>query len=128
MAILHDQRMTAVHASVSPIWDSPLRLCDRAAWDKLESHGSEEESGRIWWMFDRAVDGSPRHLSEPILDDNFAEMTFDRGRGVWVAEIELTPGARRIDFFTNHRKTVYYQEKAYVTYLSCPFTRVILSR
>ena len=37
MAILHDERMTAVHATVSPIWDSPLRLCDRAAWDELES-------------------------------------------------------------------------------------------
>ena len=37
MAILHDDRMTAVHASVSPIWDSPLRLCDRAAWQELDS-------------------------------------------------------------------------------------------
>lgn len=37
MAILHDRRMTAVQASVSPIWDSPLRLCDRQAWDELES-------------------------------------------------------------------------------------------
>ena len=35
MAILHDTRMTAVHASVSPIWDSPLRLCDTDAWEKL---------------------------------------------------------------------------------------------
>ena len=39
MAIIHDQRMTAVHASVSPIWDSPLRLCDREAWDTLEVGG-----------------------------------------------------------------------------------------
>ena len=37
MAILHDERMTAVHATVSPIWDSPLRLCDRVAWNELES-------------------------------------------------------------------------------------------
>ena len=37
MAILHDDRMTAVHATVSPIWDSPLRLCDRAAWKELDS-------------------------------------------------------------------------------------------
>jgi len=37
MAIIHDERMTAVHASVSPIWDSPLRLCDRKAWDELEA-------------------------------------------------------------------------------------------
>ena len=37
LAILHDDRMTAVHATVSPIWDSPLRLCDRGVWDELES-------------------------------------------------------------------------------------------
>lgn len=35
-AIIHDNRMTAVHASVSPIWDSPLRLCDKAAWKEIE--------------------------------------------------------------------------------------------
>jgi hypothetical protein len=270
MAILHDERMTAVHATVSPIWDSPLRLCDRAAWDELESqpgrrggfsgghfgpifnraalaaghtwkdlqkftrdisddvfisrnlkqlrhrevemlfhpgthdmvafdtawggahhpdipiylgantgHGkrghpklerdqqnkaafllrhffpdgvsgpllgpptvehslvegalevivrfpadSKEESGRIWWMYDRAPDGSPQYLSEPIPDDNFVEMRHDPRRGVWVAEIELDPKAHRIDFFSNHRKTVRFAGKAYATYLSCPYTRV----
>ena len=275
MAILHDERMTAVHATVSPIWDSPLRLCDRAAWNELESQpgrrggfsgghfgpnfnravlaaghtwkdlqkftrdisdevfisrnlkqlrqrgvemlfhpgthdmvaydlawggshhgdipiylgantghgkeghprlerdqqnnaafllrhffpddmsgplletpsvefqfvdgnalevtvrfpvGSEAESGRIWWMFDRAPDGSPGYLSEPIPDDNCAEMIFDRGRGVWVAEIELTPGADRVDFFSNHRKTVHHRGKTYATYLSSPYTRVALNK
>lgn len=280
MAMVHDERMTAVHASVSPIWDSPLRLCDRAAWDELESQpgrrggfsgghfgpnfnrpvlaarhtwkdlqeftrdisdevfisrnlaplrrrgvemlfhpgthdmvaydlawggshyrdipiylgantghgkeghprlerdqqnkaafllrhffpdelsgplleapaiehkivdgnalehnaleitvrfplGSEEESGRIWWIFDRAPDGSPEYLSEPISDDNWAEMIFDRGRGVWVAEIELKPGSNRIDFFSNHRKTLRYHGKPYATYLSCPYTRVTLKK
>ena len=86
--------------------------------------GSKEESGRIWWMFDRAPDGSPQYLSEPIPDDNFVEMRHDPRRGVWVAEIELDPKARRIDFFSNHRKTVRYAGKAYATYLSCPYTRV----
>jgi len=274
MAILHDERMTAVHATVSPIWDSPLRLCDRAAWEELESQpgrrggfagghfgpcfnravlaaghtwedlqdftrnisddvfisrnldqlrrrgvemlfhpgthdmvafdmawggahhpdipiylgantghgkkghpqlerdqenkaafllrhffpekvkgqflspptvehsmaegalevivrfpaGSQEESGRIWWMFDRSPDGSPQYLSEPIPDDNFVEMHHDPGRGVWVAEIELDLKARRLDFFSNHRKTVHYAGKAYATYLSCPYTRVELSK
>ncbi|MEG3604217.1 MAG: hypothetical protein VX380_04700, partial [Verrucomicrobiota bacterium] len=37
MAILHDERMTAVHATVSPIWDSPLRLNDEKAWNELRS-------------------------------------------------------------------------------------------
>ena len=274
MAILHDERMTAVHATVSPIWDSPLRLFDRAAWDELESqpgrragfsgghfgpsfhraalaaghtwqdlqeftrsisddvfisrnlkqlrqrgvemlfhpgthdlvaydlvwggahhpdipvflgantgHGkrghprlereqqnkaafllqhffpekvqgklltppvvehetkndllkvtvrfpadSREQSGRIWWMFDRAPDGSPRYLSELIPDANSAEMQHAARKGEWTAEISLKPNASHIDFFSNHRKTVQYQGKKYVTYLSCPYTRVQLRK
>ncbi|MEM0968394.1 MAG: hypothetical protein AAGJ31_03505, partial [Verrucomicrobiota bacterium] len=37
MAILHDDRLTAVFGQVSPIWESPLRLFDRTAWDALEA-------------------------------------------------------------------------------------------
>lgn len=271
MAILHDRRMTAVHATVSPIWDSPLRLCDRDAWNELESlpgrrggfsgghfgpnfhravlasghswadlqkftreisddvfvsrnlaqlrergvdmlfhpgthdmvafdmawggahhpdipiylgantgHGKRghpklerdqqnkaafllrhfflekvsgpllepptvestlvddtslevvvrfpkdamEESGRIWWMFDRAPDGSPEYLAELIPDDNFAEMHFDRRRDAWIAEIELPPQAKQVDFFTNHRKSIRYGDQSYPTYISSPYTRV----
>ena len=271
MAILHDERMTAVHASVSPIWDSPLRLCDRAAWAEHEAHGgshrgfsgghfgpnfnqaaldaghtweelqkfthdiadsvfvsrnleslrkrgvdmlfhpgthdmvaydlawggahhpdipvylgantghgkkghpqlerdeqnlaaflfrhffptkveplltpptvehaiddgllkvtvqfpadSGEESGRIWWIYDRDPDGSPKYLSELIPEESSAEMTHDPRRGVWAAEIKLDPNASRIDFFTNHRKTVHYDGQAIATYLSSPYTRVPL--
>jgi len=35
VALIEDKRLSALHASVSPIWDSPLRLCDRKAWDEL---------------------------------------------------------------------------------------------
>ena len=42
MAIIHDERMTAVHATVSPIWDSPLRLCDRKAWDQHLDIGGQQ--------------------------------------------------------------------------------------
>jgi len=38
VSIIHDKRMTALHAGVSPIWESPLRLCDRAAWDQLNAY------------------------------------------------------------------------------------------
>lgn len=273
MAIIHDDRMTAVHASVSPIWDSPLRLCDRGAWDELEAQpgkrgifsgghfgpnfnrrvlaaghtwedlqkftreisdavfisrnldslrdrgvemlfhpgthdsvaydlawggehhpniplylgantghgkkghpelerdqankaafllkhffpeavtgdllrpptveseriggvlsvsvrfpeGSGEESGRIFWMVERAPDGSPRYLSEMIPDENSREMKQDPERGVWSVEIELDPDAASIDFFTNHRKTVHYSGNPYRTYLSSPYTRVDLN-
>jgi hypothetical protein len=43
---------------------------------------------------------------------------------VWVAEIELDSDAKRIDFFSNHRKTVQYGDQTYATYISAPYTRV----
>ncbi|MEM7235762.1 MAG: hypothetical protein AAF517_26570, partial [Planctomycetota bacterium] len=270
MAILHDQRMTAVHASVSPIWNSPLRRFETAAWKDLEKNGkirhpflgghfgpsfhrralaagkdwkelqafakrydrdvfisqrldelrqrkvdllfhpgthdfvafdlawggtrhptipvylaansghgkrqghpnkerdernrdafliqhffdgveplltppsihhrrekdrlvvsvrfrktSSEESGRIWWIFDRPQDGSFGYLKEMIPDENSAEMK--RGEsGAWVVEIPLEASAKRIDVFSNHRKTIRYGGKSYATYLSSPYTRVKL--
>jgi len=42
MAIIHDDRMTALHATVSPIWDSPLRLCDQQAWDEHLAAGGQQ--------------------------------------------------------------------------------------
>ncbi|MDP6038742.1 MAG: hypothetical protein QGG64_09345, partial [Candidatus Latescibacteria bacterium] len=37
VALIIDERMTALHATVSPIWESPLRLCDQVAWDALNA-------------------------------------------------------------------------------------------
>ena len=37
--------------------------------------GSNEESGRIWWIFERAPDGSPKYLTEMIPDEQTMEMT-----------------------------------------------------
>ena len=270
MAILHDHRMTAVHATVSPIWDSPLRLCVRKAWDELESqpgrrgmfsggnfgpvfnraalaaghtwsdlekftaniaddvfisrnldqlrqrkvdmlfhpgthdsvaydlawggahhrdipvylgantgHGkrghaqieqdqqnkaafllkhffpkqvqgaflsppdithsnengtlnvvvrfpenSSAESGRIWWIFDRAPDGSPDYLNELIPNENVCEMHYDPVQKAWTAAIPMRSGISRVDFFSNHRKTIRHKNESYATYLSSPYTRV----
>ncbi|MDF1859945.1 MAG: hypothetical protein P1U87_07000 [Verrucomicrobiales bacterium] len=88
--------------------------------------GAGEESGRIWWMVDRAPDGSPRYLSELIPEANSAEMTRNLERGEWTAEIKLDPEASRIDFFSNHGKTIRYGGRGYPTYLSSPYTRVKL--
>ena len=55
-------------------------------------------------------------------------MIRDPEHGQWKAEIKLKPDASRIDFFSNHRKTVRYAGEAYVTYLSCPYTRVELNK
>jgi len=273
LAIIHDERMTAVFATVSPIWDSPLRLCDREAWDKLEAitgplrhpflgghfgpifnrqvlaaghswedlqafaatfsddvfitrnlkalrarrvdmlfhpgthdivafdvawggrhhptipvylqpnsghgkkkrhpgaergernrdafllrhffegvepllmspsvehsleagevritvrfkEGSGEETGRIFWIYDRPPDGSPGYLQKLIPDGNWSDMERDEQLGIWTATIKLDPKATRVDFFTDHRKTIRYQGRAYPTYLSCPYTRVELT-
>ena len=87
---------------------------------------SAEESGRIWWIFDRAPDGSPNYISEMIPDEQTMEMK--RQGNQWTATIKLDPKAKRIDFFSNHRKTLRYKESPYRTYMSSPYTRVILAK
>ncbi|PHS17435.1 MAG: hypothetical protein COA78_03030 [Blastopirellula sp.] len=272
MAILHDDRMTAVHAGVSPIWDSPLRLCDDKAWAELKEEAGEfrhpflgghygptsnrsaieagrswedlkklahdisdgvfisrnlkelrernvdmlfqpgthdfvaydiswggkhfpeipiylkvnsghgqkvthpgverkvdnlsafllehffddvpslltapevstkvkgdmlhvtvrfadqlaEETGHVFWMYDRPMDGTPGYLKEHFPSENWSEMKYDKTQGFWTAEIKLDANASRIDFFSNHRKTIDYKGKSYTTYLSSPYTRVEL--
>ena len=88
--------------------------------------GSGEESGRIWWMFDRGPDGSPRYLNELIPDQHTKEMVHDSEKGLWTVEIEIDSNTSRVDLFTNHRKTIKYEGKTYPTYLSSPYTRVEL--
>ncbi|MFP6765112.1 MAG: hypothetical protein VB858_15900, partial [Planctomycetaceae bacterium] len=89
---------------------------------------SGEDSGRLWWMYNRPPDGSPGYLRELIPDENWADMQYDRRRGVWTGRIRLDTTASRIDFFSNHRKTIRYRDKSYATYLSCPYTRVKLQQ
>ena len=86
--------------------------------------GSDEESGRIWWIFDRAPDGSPNYISEMIPDNQTMEMK--KMGDQWTATVKLDPKAKRIDFFSNHRKTLRYKGSPYRTYMSSPYTRVNL--
>ena len=88
--------------------------------------GSMEESGRIWWIFDRGPDGSPKYLTEMIPNDQTLEMK--RAGNQWKAMIRIAPQASRIDFFSNHRKTLRYGEDSFRSYLSSPYTRVELKR
>jgi hypothetical protein len=90
------------------------------------TNDSREESGRIWWIFDRAPDGSPKYISEMIPDDQTLEM--EKIGNQWTATIKLDPKAKRIDFFSNHRKTLRYKESPYRTYMSSPYTRVRLDK
>ncbi|MEE3060407.1 MAG: hypothetical protein VX371_02190, partial [Verrucomicrobiota bacterium] len=75
MAILHDERMTAVHATVSPIWDSPIRLNDEKAWNEL-----------------RAQPGRKGGFTGGHFGPNFNERVLDAG-GTW---IELQNFAREV--------------------------------
>jgi len=272
VALISDQRITALHSTVAPIWPSPLRLCDRAAWDELEkdykgshvflggtfgriynqaaldaghswedlrelAHGmadhifisrnleqlkargvdllfhpgthdfvvfdlpwggahypriplyleantghgykkglpvgehpqqnlpafltdhffkemaplleapalayeyknstlqvsikfkpeSGENSGRIFWMFDRASEGSEKYLTELFPENQWKEMKHGNG-GTWTTEIALPPNASTIDFFSTHGKTIQHKTRSYQTYLSCPYTRVKLKQ
>jgi hypothetical protein len=96
--------------------------------DKLKIHvrfenGPQAESGRIWWMYDRAPAGSAPFLHVPISEDQWADMERDPKTGAWTATIPLQEGASRVDFFSNHGKVV----NGYQHYLSSPYTRVELS-
>lgn len=85
---------------------------------------SGEESGRIWWINDRAPDGSPGYLKALIPDENTAEMKRDDQTGEWTATIDRGDAVSHIDVFSNHRKTISYKGFKHPTYISSPYTRV----
>jgi hypothetical protein len=84
---------------------------------------SGDDSGRIWWMYDRGPDGSMAYIKEKFLVDQWKDMKRD-GDG-WTAEIVLEEDASRIDFFSNHGKTMKHKGQRYRTYISCPYTRIV---
>ncbi|MEM7456561.1 MAG: hypothetical protein AAF456_19610 [Planctomycetota bacterium] len=88
------------------------------------AEGSEEQSGRIFWMIDRPEDGSPGYVTKMIPDDNWTDMTYNEQRLAWEARIPIPSGAGSVDFFSNHGKLV--GEPALNTYISSPYTRVQL--
>ncbi|MCZ6673525.1 MAG: hypothetical protein O7C75_11380 [Verrucomicrobia bacterium] len=88
--------------------------------------GSQSESGRIWWMYDRGPEGSGAYLGELFSDDQWKDMAFDSKTNTWAIEIELDGKASYIDFFSNHRKTIDYGSVKYPTYISSPYTRISL--
>ena len=84
--------------------------------------GTQPNSGRIWWIYDRGPAGSARYLHVQIPDDQWLDMQRDPKTGDWTATIPLRNGASRIDFFSNHG----HQANGYQQYLSSPYTRVEL--
>ena len=88
--------------------------------------GAGEETGQIWWIYNRYPDGSPQYLQQLIPEDHTKPMSGVASSGIWQTEITLDSSASRIDIFTNHRKTFVYQGRPYKTYISSPYTRVSL--
>ena len=108
---------------------TPPNVESRIDGDRLQvtvrfPKASGEESGRIWWFHDRAPDGSPDYLKELIPSENSKPMERAPETGAWQATIPFESGVERIDFFSNHRKTLRYKDRAFPTYLSSPYTRV----
>ena len=90
--------------------------------------GSVAESGRLYWMYDRAPDGTTDYLKEPFPADQLKEMYYNATEKSWILNLELESGHNHIDLFSNHRKTISYKGKTYATYLSSPYTRISLMR
>ena len=87
------------------------------------NEGLQAESGRIWWMYDRAPAGSAPFLHVQIHEDQWMDMEYDAETGAWTATIPLKDGFEGIDFFSNHG----HMANGYKQYISSPYTRVELS-
>ncbi len=88
--------------------------------------GVRAESGRIWWIYNRAPDGSAAYLAETFPADQWKEMKSVAGGNTWTTTIELASNKARIDFFSSHRKTIRYRGRPFPSFISCPYTRVEL--
>jgi hypothetical protein len=107
---------------------SPPTSSHEVIGDKLKIHvrfenGPQAESGRIWWMYDRAPAGSAPFRHVPSPEDQWADMERDPKTGSWTATIPLQEGVSRVDFFTNHG----HMANGYKQYLSSPYTRIEFS-
>jgi len=98
--------------------------------DKLKvtltfAEGIEPDAGEIWWLYDRAPDGTQEYY----------EASFDVKRRldlkkvspqVWEGEITLESGKRAIDFFASFHRMAKIAGKERKETISCPYTRVEL--
>ena len=90
------------------------------------ANGVRAESGRIWWIYNRAPDGSAAYLAETLPAEQWKEMKSVAGGNTWTTTIELASNKARIDFFSSHRKTIGYRGRLFPSFISCPYTRVEL--
>ena len=109
----------------------PPRVESHADEDKVEikvifPEGAKAQSGQIWWMYDRGPDGSAAYLGELFPEDQSAPMKFQAKDNSWNFTLPREAGKKHIDFFSNHRKAIRRNGRAYNTYISSPYTRVKL--
>ena len=109
----------------------PPRVESHADEDKVEikvifPEGAKAQSGQIWWMYDRGPDGSAAYLGELFPEDQSAPMKFQAKDNSWNFTLPREAGKKHIDFFSNHRKAIRRNGRAYNTYISSPYTRVSL--
>ena len=112
---------------------TPPAISTKVRGNKLEvtvtfKPGSQESSGRVFWIFDRGPDATSAYLENMIPEKNWKDMTRDKAAKAWTVEIDLDKGARHIDVFSNHQKTLTIKGKEYTTAISSPYTRVKLSK
>ena len=88
--------------------------------------GSKAETGEIFWMYNRAPDGSEAYLSEAFPRENKLVMGYNDQKRSWLAKIKITEGSQQIDFFSTHKKILNFKGRKLETYLSSPYTRVDL--
>ena len=109
----------------------PPRVESHADEDKVEikvifPEGAKAQSGQIWWMYDRGPDGSAAYLGELFPEDQSAPMKFQAKDNSWNFTLPREAEKKHIDFFSNHRKAIRRNGRAYNTYISSPYTRVSL--
>ncbi len=82
--------------------------------------GGVPEDSRVFWMYDRAPDGSSWYLYDLFPEDNWDTMM---GSGsTRTVSIPLEPGHQAIDVLTTHTITIDGQSAP----ISAPYTRVQL--
>jgi hypothetical protein len=113
---------------VEPMLEPPSVNCE-VTGTKLQvavkfKPGSRAETGRIWWMYDRAPDGSAAYIRDLFPDDQWEDVEYHPAENAWTTEIDVRTDASHIDFFSNRRKTIAYRAVRHPTYISSPYTRV----
>ena len=89
--------------------------------------GAQAQSGQIWWIYDRGPDGSAAYLGDLFPKNQSAPMKHQKEDNSWNFTLPTAAGKKHIDFFSNHRKIIRRGDKTYKTYISSPYTRVLLN-